>query len=114
VVRARLAIFASLALAFPVAIPAVAAPRPALKLLATQPLRIGGTGFRPRETIRLTVRTGDRVTRAATAADRAGDFAVTARKALVSHCTTLVIAAAGSDGTRAVLRRFPQCAVRGD
>jgi hypothetical protein len=107
------AIGGSLAVAVLAAAPAPAAPSPALKLITTRPVQVRGTSFAPRETVRVTVRAGNGVTRAATATDQRGDFAATVRGAVVSRCASLVITATGSGGSRAVLRRFPQCAVRG-
>jgi hypothetical protein len=113
VVRARLAIGASLAVALFAATPTTAAPGPALKLLKASPVAVRGTGFEPRETVRITVRAGNGVTRATAAADRAGTFAATIRGAVASRCATLLISASGSGGSRAVFRRYPQCAIRG-
>ena len=111
--RAHLAVGASLAVALFAATPTIAARNPTLKLLKTSPVAVRGTGFEPRETLRITVRAGNGVTRTTAVADRAGTFAATIRGAVVSRCATLLISATGSVGSRAALRRYPQCAIRG-
>jgi len=112
VVRIGVSIGATLALAVLVAAPVDAARRPAIALVATNPVQVRASGFHSGESVRLTVR-ADTVRHATATAGRDGRFRASVRGATVSSCRSLVISAAGSDGSRAVLRRTPQCPVRG-
>ena len=88
-----------------------AASSPALKLLKANPVQVRATGFHARERVRLTVSTGNGVTHATAKARGDGGFTATVRGAVASRCAPLVIRATGAEGSRAVLRRFPQCTV---
>jgi hypothetical protein len=90
-----------------------ALPRPELTLVALHPVRVHGTGFKPRSQVRLTTRAGSQITRSTAAADRDGTFAATLGGVTVARCESLVVTAADTGGRRAVLRRFPKCPVKG-
>jgi hypothetical protein len=111
VVGARLAICAGVAVALLAATDSAAAP--VLKLLKANPVEVRATGFHAREPVRLMVRAGQTVTRSRTRADGGGRFVATVRGAVAPRCAALVITATGSDGSRAVFRRYPQCTTHG-
>jgi hypothetical protein len=103
---------AGLALAVFVAAPVDAARTPAIVLVKTHPVQVRGSGFDSGESVRLTVR-AEGVAHATTTAGGDGAFTASVRGATVSRCGSLVIRAAGSDGSHAALRRAPRCPVRG-
>jgi hypothetical protein len=79
------------------------APRPALRLLTTHPVRVRGAHFRAGEAVRLTARGGDGPRRAATRTDRRGGFRATIED-VATGCSTLTVTAVGASGDRAVAR----------
>lgn len=107
----RTAVCAGLAIAFFAAADSAAAP--ALKLLKTNPVEVRASGFHAREPVRLTVRTGQKVTRSSTRADGGGRFTATIKGAVAPACAPLMIVATGADGSRAVFRRLPLCTTHG-
>jgi hypothetical protein len=103
---------ATLALAVLVAAPVDAARTPAIVLVKTHPVQVRGSGFHSGESVRLTVR-AEGVAHATATVGGDGGFVARVGGATVSHCRSLVIRAAGSDGSRATLRRAPLCPVHG-
>ena len=111
--RTRVAMSACLAVTVLAAASVAAAPRPTIALVSTKPVQVRASGFGPGESVRVTVN-ADNVSRTTATAGRDGRFDTSVRGAVVSRCHAFVISAAGADGSRAVLRRRPQCPVRGD
>ena len=107
----RTTVCAGLAIALFAAADSSAAP--ALKLLKTNPVEVRASGFRSGEAVQLRVRAGHATTRSSARADGHGVFVATVRGAVAPRCDSLVITATGSDGSRAVFRRFPLCATHG-
>ena len=109
--RTRVTITACLAVTVLAAVPADATAHPTIALVKTKPLEVRASGFEPGEAVRVTVRADNlRHTTATAGAD--GRFDTRVRGAVISRCRALVITAAGTDGSHAVLRRRPQCPVR--
>jgi hypothetical protein len=81
---------------------------PALRIVDRTPLTVAGTGFAPREEVRLTLRTGRaRGFARAARADAAGAFRVAFDVLVaVEPCRgALVVTATGARGSRATVRR---------
>lgn len=109
--RARLAVCAGIAAALLAAADSAAAPT--LRLLKTHPVSVRATGFHARESVRITVRAGRKVTRSSVRADDHGSFTAGVRGTAAPACASLVVTATGADGSRAVYRRFPLCTTHG-
>jgi len=90
-----------------------ATPRPTLRLVDdTSPVTLHGSGFQPREHVRIVVVSGSSQSKTRTVATRLGRFSVRLESVDVNTCTGLSIRAQGSDGTKATLKRPPgQCAL---
>jgi hypothetical protein len=112
VARARLAVCAGIAAALLAVADSAAAPT--LRLLKTNPVAVKATGFHSRESVRVTVRAGQTLTRSSTRADSHGRFTATVRGAVAPACVSLVVTATGTDGSRAVYRRMPLCTTHGN
>ena len=107
----RIAVCAGLAAALLAAADSAAAPT--LRLLTTHPVAVRATGFHSGEAVRITVRAGQRVTRSSTRANDHGRFTATVKGTAAPACASLVVTATGTDGSRAVFRRFPLCTTHG-
>jgi hypothetical protein len=86
------------------------AAEPRLQLRQAHPVTVHGTGFHPRERVRVSVHVGGHAT--AVRHPRAGGhgrFTTTFRRLSIGHCDELSITATDSSGRRAVLRRRPAC-----
>ena len=78
----------------------------------TTPATLHGSGFQPREHVRIVVVSGSSQSKTRTVATRLGRFSVRLESVDVNTCTGLSIRAQGSDGTKATLKRPPgQCAL---
>jgi hypothetical protein len=86
------------------AAPAAPAAAPALRILDDNPLTLRGTGFRPAEAVRVTVRMGPKRWTQAARAGTHGGFTVRFRIRLDYCATPLTISARGALGSRAVAR----------
>jgi hypothetical protein len=72
-----------------------------------RPLAVGGTGFRPSETVRITVR-GDVASSRTAKANAAGRISMRFPGVRVEQCPKLLIVTAiGDKGSRAQVRRMP-------
>ena len=94
------------AVALMAALPAAAAPsgQARLRLLQRQPIVLAGTSFLPRERVRVSL-TVDGATRArAVVASARGSFTVTFASGPADRCAALVVRAAGTRGSRALLK----------
>jgi hypothetical protein len=98
------------ALSLLAAAPVDAVPRPTIALAKSRPVQVRASGFTPGEAVRVTVRSDDLRHTTATAGP-SGRFHTTVPGAVISHCGAFVITADGARGSRAVLRRRPQCPV---
>src|SRR3954470_9815307 len=107
----RIAVCAGLAAALLAAADSAAAP--ALRVMRTNPVAVKATGFHARESVRITVKAGRRVTRSTTRADDHGRFAATVPGAVASACVSLAVTATGSDGSHAAYRRGALCTTHG-
>jgi hypothetical protein len=89
-----------------------ATPRATLRLVDdTAPVMLRGSGFQPREHVRVVVVAGSTQSVHRTIATRRGRFVVKLAWVDLSACTGLSIRAVGSDGSKATLKRPPgQCA----
>jgi hypothetical protein len=85
-------------------------PSPSLRLIATAPLRIHGSGFRARERVRLRLRmSGAPPTTRRVRAGRHGSF-TTVFTSAVDRCSAFSVIAVGRSGRRARLYRpAPKC-----
>jgi hypothetical protein len=90
-----------------------ATPKATLRLIDdTTPVTLHGSGFQPREHVRIAVVSGTTQSMRRTVATRLGRFVVKLESIDVNSCTGLSIRALGSDGTKATLKRLPgQCAL---
>jgi hypothetical protein len=90
-----------------------ATPRATLRLVDdTSPVTLRGSGFQPREHVRVVAVAGSTQSVYRTIATRRGRFVVKLAWVDPNACAGLSIRAVGSDGTRATLKRAPgQCAV---
>ena len=90
-----------------------ATPKATLRLVDdTTPVTLHGTGFQPRERVRIVIVAGSAQSVRRTVATRVGRFVVKLESVDVNACTALSIRALGSDGTKATLKRLPgQCAL---
>ena len=80
-----------------------------LRLLEDAPLTIRGTGFKPRERVRLTIRAGRAAVRHAVAG-MGGGFTMRVAGMSADTCTGFSVTATGAGGSRASLKRAPgQC-----
>jgi hypothetical protein len=91
--------------------PVDAVSRPTIALVKTRPVEVRASGFKPGEAVRVTVRS-DNLRHTTATAGPSGHFRTTVPGAVIARCHALVITAAGAHGSRAVLRRRPQCPVR--
>jgi hypothetical protein len=85
-----------------------ARPRPLLQLRTVAPLEVVGQGFGSGEVVRLVVVT-ERLVRARTAISSAKGRLTMRFDLSVKRCSELTVHAAGSLGSRAVLRRSSSC-----
>jgi hypothetical protein len=82
---------------------------PALRLVDRQPLVLRGTGFKPRERVRVTVSAdGDGATRRLRAGAR-GVFSASFAPMALHRCDALFASAVGASGSSAKLKAQPQC-----
>jgi hypothetical protein len=90
-----------------------ATPTATLRLIDdTTPVMLRGSGFQPREHVRIIIAASSSQSIRRTVATRLGRFAVKLESVDVNACTGLSIRAVGSDGTKATLKRPPgQCAL---
>ena len=90
-----------------------ATPRATLRLIDdTTPVTLNGSGFQPREHVRIIVVSGSSQSKTRTVATRLGRFVVKLESVDLNTCTGMSIRAQGSDGTKATLKRPPgQCAL---
>jgi hypothetical protein len=89
------------------------AAAPTLRLLKTHPVSVRATGFHSGESVRITVRAGQHVTRSSAEANSRGTFTASVRGTAAPACVSLVVTATGSGGSRAVYRRYPLCTTHG-
>lgn len=88
-----------------------AGARPALRLVRVQPFTVLGTGFKPRERVRVTVVREDRTVVRARGASAAGRFVVSFRELEPRRCAASRVKATGVRGSRAILKLAqPACA----
>jgi hypothetical protein len=84
-----------------------------LRVLATSPVRLAGSGFSRGESVRVQARTGGAKRSRRVHADSHGRFRVTFARLAGGRCASLVATATGADGHRAsVVHRLPECAPR--
>jgi hypothetical protein len=83
-----------------------AAAKPALRLVSFAPLTLRGTGFAPRERVRLDL-SGAAAARRRVVALASGSFAVRFDGAALTQCDFIRVAAVGSRGIRAGLKHLP-------
>jgi len=102
---ARPIVLALLVAAF--AAPAFAAQAPTLRVVRERPLVLRGTDFRPRERVRVTVRTGAATWTRQTQAGARGGFTVEFR-VRINFCSTQVRIVASGRSTGTVRARLPQ------
>jgi hypothetical protein len=90
-----------------------ATPKATLRLIDdTTPVTLHGSGFQPREHVRILIVAGAAQSTRRTVATRQGRFAVKLVSVDLNACAGLSIRAIGSDGTKATLKRPPgQCAL---
>ena len=107
--RARFVVCAAIAVALLAAADSSAAPT--LRLMKTNPVAVRATGFHSGESVRITVKAGSRTAYSSVRADGQGRFTATVRGIAAPACVSLVVVAKGSEGSRAVFRRFPLCTI---
>jgi hypothetical protein len=92
---------------------AAATPKATLRLVDdAPPVTLHGSGFQPREHVRILVIADSSQSVKRTIATRLGRFVVKLTAVDLNACTGLSIRAVGSDGTKATLKRPPgQCAL---
>ena len=78
-----------------------------LHATSTQPLKVRGVGFAPRERVRVTARSRSAAKAKAVVASAAGRFEVTFPTIAVDRCNGAVVSALGSEGSRVGLK-LPQ------
>lgn len=103
--RALLALGAVLAVCAPAVAQTSATPK--LRLTSAEPATAQGTGFQPRETVRVVLTTGDNATARRVVATAAGRFSATWRTITVDVCGTWQLKATGNKGSRALLHSRP-------
>jgi hypothetical protein len=84
-----------------------AAAKPQLRVVATKPLAVVGTGFRPGETVRVSAHTDDGDGSRLGTAGRAGRLGMRFPSLNLGRCATYLIVARGNKGSRATLRSVP-------
>jgi hypothetical protein len=101
---------AAVILALVLAASADAATQPRLRLTKTNPVAIHGSGFQPRERIRVVVRAATGVSTRRVTAGADGRFSATFRRAIIARCAGFDITASGSAGSHArLVRRIARC-----
>lgn len=89
-------------------VPAKAAAPTKLKVTDAAPLTVAGTGFRSRESVVVSLRQPERVTRRARAS-RNGSFVVVFSSVAVDRCNSgVLVRATGAGGSHAVLKLAPR------
>jgi len=84
---------------------------PALRLVRVQPLTVAGSGFEPREAVRVRVVREDQTVARAVRASSTGGFVVSFPKLGLQRCAAVRVTAAGGRGSRAMLKLAqPACA----
>jgi hypothetical protein len=106
-VRVALAVAAVLAPGYAIAEGQSAATKPQLRVVATQPLAVMGTGFRPGEKVRVSAHTDDGDGSRLGTAGRAGRLGMRFPSLSLDRCATYLITARGSKGSRATVRSVP-------
>jgi hypothetical protein len=85
-----------------------AASKPQLRVAALSPFTVMGTGFRPGETVRVSVHTRDRDVSKTDVAGGRGVIDVRFSRLKLGNCPEYMVAARGSKGSRAGLRSVPR------
>lgn len=80
--------------------------KPSLRLASLAPLTLRGTGFVPRERVRIEV-SGTAAARRRTLALASGSFTVRFDGVALTRCDFVRVVAVGSRGSRAVLKHLP-------
>jgi hypothetical protein len=106
-VRVALAVAAVLLPGYAIAEGQSAPAKPQLRVVATQPLAVMGTGFRPGETVRVSAHTDDGDSSRVGKAGRAGRLGMRFPSLSLGRCPTYLITAKGGKGSRATLRSVP-------
>jgi hypothetical protein len=84
--------------------PAAAEREPVLRLIPNQPAAVRGQGFQPGERVRLFALASLKRVSVTSVADEQGTFKAAFRDLGAEGCSQLVIAAVGSEGSRALVK----------
>jgi hypothetical protein len=84
------------------------AAQPQLRVVASPPFTVLGTGFKPSETVRLSVHAGGRDAAKTVIASARGDFAVGFARLKPGECPDYIVSARGSKGSRVARRSVPR------
>jgi hypothetical protein len=84
----------------------------ALVVVATHPVRVHGTHFRPGEAVRVTVHAGAETGHARAVAGGRGAFSATVRHLDLPSCTPFTVTAVGASGDRATFTRLRVACLR--
>jgi hypothetical protein len=84
-----------------------AAAKPRLRV-APAPFSVVGAGFKPGETVRVSVHAGDRDAAKTVVASASGAFAVGFARLKLGECQDYIVSARGDKGSRAARRSVPR------